>query len=129
MKRFLIRCTFLSSLMKCITDYCFGNSKQVRILVWVATIPIVFVAHDGYAQCVQPPNGLVAWFPLDETSGATVNDISIVAGNGTYLGSPSHSPGMVAGALVLDGINDYVEVPNHAEINFGTNDFSMDAWV
>ncbi|MCO7227091.1 LamG-like jellyroll fold domain-containing protein [Pleionea sp. CnH1-48] len=32
-------------------------------------------------------------------------------------------------AFCFDGIDDYVEIKNHASLNFGENDFSMSAWI
>jgi hypothetical protein len=100
--------------------------------------------------CANPPAGMVAWWPLDELAGANaIDDLAGVPNLGTprsaagvattisaTLGSapvPVTSPplllpsGMVAGALYFYG--PYVEVPNHAELNFGSGDLSIDAWV
>ena len=32
-------------------------------------------------------------------------------------------------ALLLDGTGDYVSVPSHADLRFGTGDFTIDLWV
>jgi uncharacterized repeat protein (TIGR01451 family) len=92
--------------------------------------------------CATPPQKMVAWWPFDEPSGAaTLKDIAGFNNVGapkpsSPLGSanaPSAVAGKVGGALSFNpnfqqnGPN--VEVPDHAEINFGTNDFSIDAWV
>ena len=39
------------------------------------------------------------------------------------------TPGKVNGALQFDGVDDRVVVPYHPELNVGTGDFSVDAWV
>ena len=49
--------------------------------------------------------------------------------NGTLVGNPTRSGGQVGNGLTLNGINDYVEVPNSAALNFGTGDFSISTWV
>ncbi len=94
--------------------------------------------------CVAAPAGMVAWYPLDEQTGATaVNDIapppdSLVNNVGTPLPGPvapigpNAGPAPVvgkvgAGALYFYG--PYVEVPSQAELNFGLGDFSIDGWV
>jgi hypothetical protein len=79
--------------------------------------------------CVQPPSGMVAWWPLDETSGTTAADIAGFPNNGTHVNGPTPVSGKVAGALRFDGVNDHVRVPNHAELNVGTGNFTLDAWV
>jgi uncharacterized repeat protein (TIGR01451 family) len=94
--------------------------------------------------CVVPPAGLVAWYPLDEQNGATaIDDIapppdSLVNNVGTPqpgpVGPPGPNPGpapvvgMVgAGALYFYG--PYVTVAPQAELDLGSGDFSIDAWV
>lgn len=92
--------------------------------------------------CVQAPPGLVAWWPFDEPNGATiVNDLALFNNQGTpkpvsplgIAGAPSAVPGQVAGALSFNSAQQSngpnIEVPDHPEINFGTGDLSIDAWV
>ncbi|MFS8888390.1 LamG domain-containing protein [Synechococcus sp. R55.1] len=79
--------------------------------------------------CVQQPSGMVAWWPLDETSGTTAADIAGFPNNGTHVNGPTPVSGKVAGALRFDGVNDHVRVPDHAELNVGTGNFTLDAWV
>ncbi|MGA2092497.1 MAG: LamG-like jellyroll fold domain-containing protein [Sedimentisphaerales bacterium] len=80
--------------------------------------------------CVDPPESIVAWWPLNE--GPTPGGISheIVHNNdGLWIGSPVPVTGKVRGALDFNNTGDYVQVPNNAYLNFGTGDFSIDAWV
>jgi len=96
-------------------------------------------------SCTPPPSGMVAWWPLDETSGTTVTDI--VGGyNGTaqpgpigaFVGPgpvtsaswplPNFPVGMVSNSLFFYG-NRYVEVPHNAALDPGTGGFTVDAWV
>ena len=78
--------------------------------------------------CIPPPSGMVAWWPLDETSGTTAHDIAGYPNNGTWINNPTPVPGMVSGALSFNG-NNSVEVVDHSELNFGKDDFSIDVWV
>jgi Concanavalin A-like lectin/glucanases superfamily/SdrD B-like domain/GEVED domain len=84
---------------------------------------------------------MVAWYPLDELTGATaVNDIapppSSTVNNvgsptpGPQVGSPNGPtaiPGQVSGAFYFAG--PYVDVPPQSELDFGTGDFTLDAWI
>ncbi|MCX6122635.1 MAG: T9SS type A sorting domain-containing protein [Ignavibacteriales bacterium] len=79
--------------------------------------------------CVEPPPGMVAWWPFDETSGSTSIDLAGFNNSGTHINGPVPVPAKVSGGLQFDGINDYVAVPDHSELNFGTGDFSIDAWI
>ena len=75
------------------------------------------------------PHLMAAWWPLDETSGTTAADIAGVPTNGLHVNGPIPGPGMVAGALNFDGVNDYVQVADHPSINFGQGNLSIDAWI
>jgi hypothetical protein len=72
---------------------------------------------------------MVAWWPLDETSGTTAADIAGSPNNGTHMNGPTPVSGKVAGALHFNGVNAHVRVPDHAELNVGTGNFTLDAWV
>lgn len=51
------------------------------------------------------------------------------AGNGYYtLGTFQKLPG-AGNALAFDGTNDQVEIPNSSLTNFGTGNFTIEAWV
>ena len=86
-------------------------------------------------ECAPLPAGAVAWWPLNEATGATaVSDIG-----GGHVGAPMSGPvgsggpspttGMVGGALYFISQNTYVRVPDSPALNFGTGDFTIDAWV
>ena len=79
--------------------------------------------------CVTPPSGMVAWWPLDETSGTTATDLAGFNNSGTLVNNPVPVPAKVLGGLQFNGINDYVTVPDQSELNFGTGNFSIDAWI
>jgi hypothetical protein len=88
--------------------------------------------------CVQPPAGLVGWWPLDETCGAPIfADISangnaaIVQSGGPVCsgGSPNAVPGKVGGANYFYGASVRGRAPNAPSLNFGTGSFSLDGWI
>jgi hypothetical protein len=113
----------------------------------------ILVTMCGFSQtnCVTPPSGMVGWWPLDETSGTTVADISGSGLNGTAspgpigpinsLNGPTPAilwyPVMAAGGPEVGGAlyfwhqfdNRYIDVPSYSAITFATSDFSIDAWV
>jgi autotransporter-associated beta strand protein len=87
--------------------------------------------------CLPPPSGITAWWPFDEATGTVANDIAFFNNQGAYMGGPTPAAGMVSNALCFDGINDFVLVADHPEINFagsctgGANveSFTIDAWI
>ncbi len=77
---------------------------------------------------------MVAWYPLDEGANAPIyQDIAGTVQNaGVSAGSnaPWAVPGMVNGAQYFFGSgSNYISVPHDPELNFGSGDFSLDAWV
>jgi parallel beta-helix repeat protein len=74
--------------------------------------------------CVPPPEGLVGWWPGDDTTG------DLVAGHDATLeGDAKFGSGKVGRAFVLDGDGDYVDVAYPDAFNFGTGEFTVDLWV
>ena len=83
------------------------------------------LAPSAAAQCVAPPADMVNWWTGDD------NSFDTVGGNhGTLHNGATYGAGKVIRAFSLDGVDDYVEVPNDpaAAFNF-TNSFSIDAWI
>jgi hypothetical protein len=89
--------------------------------------------------CAPVPPDLVGWWPFEEQTGATgALDIQGNPGpslNGTPLpaavgaGGPSPVTGVVGGAFAFDGSDDYVQIPDTGALDFGSGDFSIDAWI
>ncbi|WP_376792350.1 LamG-like jellyroll fold domain-containing protein [Thermoflexus sp.] len=76
--------------------------------------------------CALAPNGIVAWWPLDETAGPTAFDI-VDGHHGTFQNNPSPAGGNVDGAWNFT--NGFVEVPNHPDFDFSTGEMTIDAWI
>ena len=71
---------------------------------------------------------LITHWMLDETEGIEAND-SVGGRHGEVVGNPVWQPdsGQVDGALLLNGVNDYVSTP--FILDPGTRPFSVFAWV
>jgi hypothetical protein len=83
--------------------------------------------------CVLKPCWPV-WYGLDDirfhaTSPLQVRDRRALDNQGIPSGNPVPIPGLVGGALLFDGRDDHVRVPDDAELDLGAGDFSIDAWV
>jgi hypothetical protein len=76
------------------------------------------------ADCTPRPPGLVGWWPGD---GFTFD----VAGtnHGTLQNGAAYATGLAGPAFGFDGVNGSMQVPNAAALNFGTNDFTAEAWI
>lgn len=78
--------------------------------------------------------GLVSYWKLDDgvadNSATTVVDVE-VANPGALQGSSwvVGSGAQLGGALALDGITDYVDIPQSEGLDIGTNEVSISLWV
>jgi hypothetical protein len=98
-------------------------------------------AHDELPEatggCINPPAGLVDWWPFDETNGGVANDIAGTTSNlGKWIGGPVPVAGEVKNALSFNGTTAYVDVPNNPEVDFagscplgGAESFTIDLWI
>lgn len=84
-----------------------------------------YTQAGGGSGCVTPPSNMEAWYSFDSTS--VVEDLA-GSNNGVRVG-PVATTGKVAGAYDFDGSNDYVYVNDNSALDFGTGDFSIDAWI
>ena len=72
---------------------------------------------------IQPPLGMVSWWPGD----GHANDI--VDGNhGTLEGGATFATGKVEQAFSLDGIDDFVDLGNAPNLQVSAGDFTIEAW-
>lgn len=78
--------------------------------------------------CVPPPANMTAWFPLDEPTGVTALE-NVLGANGADVGAPLHATGKVRRARTFNGSAQYVQANDAPGLNFGTGDFTVDAWV
>lgn len=75
--------------------------------------------------CATPPPNMVGWWPAD----GNATDITPSPDNGTLNGGATFASGEVAQAFSLNGTTAYVSAPDASKLNFGTGDFSIDAWI
>jgi hypothetical protein len=113
-----------------ITDVFDGLMDEIEIFSRALTPAEIAAIHGsgsaGKCKCTEPPEDMLAWWPLDSAVGASAEDL---AGNNdaTYVDSPAYeADGKVAGARRLDP--GHLEAPG-APFDFGTSDFTIDAWV
>jgi len=66
--------------------------------------------------CALPPQNMLVQYKLDDNA------------DDTYINNPTSVSGKVGNALSFDG-SSYVEIPHNSELNVGTEDFSITAWI
>lgn len=84
-------------------------------------------AVDSSGNVVQsspPQDGLIDWWQGDDNAGD-------IAGNnsGTLVNGAGFGPGKIGDAFLLNGSNQYVQVPQSNQWDFGSQDFAIDLWV
>src|SRR3990172_10584822 len=85
---------------------------------------LVAISHVGAQTCVQPPSGLVSWWPGD----GNANDIQD-SNPGTLQNEATFATGIVGQAFSFDGIDDFVRVSHNSNLNPGSADFTIDFWI
>lgn len=70
--------------------------------------------------------GAVGYWPFDDN---TATDQSGAGNHGILRNGPTFAPGYIQRAVLLDGLNDYVEVPSVAALKYTGGDFTIATWV
>lgn len=105
-----------------------GGSSVIAIgqtlLLLLLGLIVSLTSHAQTNQCISPPAGLVSWWRAEQNATDALGSNSGDALNGVrYTNGPSGS------AFYFDGGDDRVIVPHSASLNFGTGDFSIEAWI
>ncbi|HEX9670578.1 MAG TPA: LamG domain-containing protein [Thermoanaerobaculia bacterium] len=118
----------------------FAGSHKQFIFSPISNIEQDLGPLDYVSHCINTPQGLVAWWPLDETSGATSFQDIITGNDATPFGSPvsaAQAPqpvsGKVDGAIHFpkfgNGLSGARVSPQGPLTTIGSADFTIDAWV
>ena len=75
-----------------------------------------------------PPAGLVAGYGFDEGTGTTATDSSGRGNTGTLANGAGWALGRFGTAATVDGVNDWVTVPDSASLDL-TTAMTLEAWV
>ena len=93
------------------------------------------LSDDSYSNFMQMKENIISYWMFNDGPASTVAIDSVGSNPGTLNGfetPPSWTSSMnpqFDGALYLDGINNYVNIPNSASLNINTNSLSMSLWV
>jgi glucose/arabinose dehydrogenase/chitodextrinase len=109
-------------------SYAFGSWSDGGARVHTITVPSASQSYTASYTVTQPSSLVGAW-GFNEASGATAADAS---GNGNAA-ALTNGPAWVAGkhgnAVSLDGVNDYLSVPNSASLDVSGNALTLSAWL
>ena len=99
------------------------SKKGFRARV-VLVVALVFLTYALNASLV---------FGIETQTGDTLNDSSANRNEGTIHGASDGGdkgvPGKLGKAFSFDGVNDYVEIPDSDDWNFGSGNFTLGMWI
>ena len=89
---------------------------------------LAFLLATGSAvlaqDCVEPPGGMVAWWPGDG------NAKDIVGGHdGSPSGDVSFEPAMVGLGFLIDDVDSFVEIADAPALDLSGDEITVDAWI
>ena len=96
--------------------------RNFYISMVLVLFSIFIFGAEGAAVCLDPPSGLVSWWPGD----GNASDI-IGPNDGTLINGATFAPGLVGQAFSFDGVDDEVEASG-THINY-LQQLTIDAWV
>ena len=99
-----------------------------RLALACSTLLLALVTLVPSATPAQSAAGLVAGYAFNEGSGTTAADASGSGLTGTLTNGATWGAGRNAGAVLLDGVNDFVELGNPALLQL-TGSMTVSAWV
>ena len=97
--------------------------RRNRFSLLLASLALFALCISACAQ-----SGLVAGFHCDEGSGTTISDSTANGHIGTLSGATWTASGKYGGALVFNGSNNWVTIPDHPSLDL-TNAATVMAWV
>src|SRR5438445_7891497 len=74
--------------------------------------------------CAPVPPGLVSWWPGNGSPADVVSHF-----DGSLQGGAAYATGKVGQGFTFSSVNDYVSVPDNAQLHPGAGPFTVDAWI
>lgn len=94
--------------------------KHVPIVLMI--LSIVFARLSSAQPCLDPPAGMVSWWPGD----GIAEDIRGI-NNGVLVNGTIFAEGKVGQAFLLDGVDDHVQIP--AAEGLAVTSVTVEAWI
>ena len=102
----------------------FGSRLSVIAMIAVPCLGLLSSAAAGGEA------GLVACWQFEESEGEVVKDTSGCGNQGRICGGAGRIKDIFGSCLSFDGVDDYVEVADSENLNFGdSTDFTLELWV
>jgi hypothetical protein len=103
---------------------CTSDMFKAVLALGLVLLALCFSVSSAAAHtCVEPPSGLVSWWPGDGDADDIVGD-----NHGTLQNGATFANGVVGQAFSFDGVDDFVSIPHEARQNI-REALTIDAWV
>lgn len=101
------------------------TNRMFKAAIGASVLSIAFgsASFAGARTCVEPPPGLVSWWPGDGDARDIVGESDGVLQNGATF-----ADGLVGQAFSFDGVDDFVSAP-HNESQDLREALTIDAWI
>jgi len=109
------------------TSYTFGSWSDGGAQIHTIVVPTADQSYAATFQASAAPPAIAAW-AFNEGSGTSAADASGGGLTGTLRNGATWGTGRNAGAVLLDGVNDFVELGNPARLQL-TGSMTVSAWV
>ncbi|MBU0715968.1 MAG: carbohydrate binding domain-containing protein, partial [Verrucomicrobia bacterium] len=107
-----------------------NDALRIQILTWdgpqAINLYVDNVELKEYVDIEPDANDVGCW-KLDEGTGTTAHDSSLMGNNGTLQGNPQWVNGRINGALSFNGSSDYVDCGSNSSLKVSA--ITMEAWV
>jgi glucose/arabinose dehydrogenase/chitodextrinase len=110
-------------------NYAFSSWSDGGAQTHTITAPSASQSYAATYTLTQAPSGLVGAWGFNEGSGSTTADTSGNGNTASLANGPSWVAGKHGNAVSLDGINDYLPVPNSPSLDVSGNALTLSAWL
>ncbi len=111
------------------TNYTFASWSDGRAQQHTVVVPAADASYTATYTATAANTGLVAAWGFNESSGTTATDSSGNNNSATLVNGPVRGTGKYGGGLSLDGINDYLSVPNSSSLDISGTGLTLSAWL
>ncbi|MEZ5071065.1 MAG: LamG-like jellyroll fold domain-containing protein [Bacteroidales bacterium] len=110
----------------------FSQVTLDEVRIWNLVKDTTMVKETMHRELTGAESGLVAYFPMNEGSGATLSDQTANTNDGSISGASWIGSSCFAGpgkGLDFDGSDDYLECGTDASVDITGSEITVEAWI
>jgi hypothetical protein len=110
-------------------SYSFSSWSDGGARSHTLTVPASSQSYTATYTLAQQPSTLAGAWGFNDGIGGTATDASGNGNTANLANGPSWVAGKHGGAVSLDGVNDYLSVPNSASLDISGSALTLSAWL